>query len=165
MHAARIISVSFLLILGAIFPGSMEAQVVKYDHPMFDIGFEASPDWEETLHSYNGKVFEVTNPNNNMRVNLSYIAGCRNPQKHMKQLAGMEGMITPGKPYDTLLNEKKAVIMQGMCIEGKVPYRRLVIGIPGHEGLYLMEICCPEDCYANHKEKMQTILGTLHVGA
>lgn len=151
--------------MGIVIPGTMNGQLANYDHPMFDIGFEASPHWSQTLHDDNGKVFEVINPNNNLRINLSYVPGCRNVQKHMKHLAGLKGMITPEKAHDTVLNDKQALILQGMCIEGKEPYRRMVVGIPGHDGLYIMEICCPEACYAGHRERMQDILGTLHVGA
>ena len=154
----------FLLCMGMIFFQPLHGQKVEYKHPLFDIGFMASPSWEQELHDYNGKIFQVTNPNNNMRINLSFIPNCRNPQKHMKRMSGLKGLICQKGPYDTVLNNKKALIMRGMCLQGKEPFRRLVVGIPDHEGLYLIEFCCPEDCYVNHQSQLNTIMGSLKVG-
>lgn len=154
-----------LLSMGIILFQSLHGQVVEYKHPLFDVGFMASPSWEQELHDNNGKIFQVTNPNNNMRINLSFIPDCRNPQKYMKRISGMKGLICPNRPYDTLLNNKKAVIMSGMCLQAREPFRRLVIGIPDNAGLYLIEFCCPEDCYVNHQSRLHSIMGSIKVGA
>lgn len=63
--------------MGMIFLQSLHGQKVEYKHSLFDIGFMASPSWEQELHDYNGKIFQVTNPNNNMCINLSFIPNCR----------------------------------------------------------------------------------------
>lgn len=164
MHLYRIQHKILLFFFGMIFIQTMFGQMVEYKHPLYNIGFMASPSWEEEFHDYNGKVFQLTNPNNNMRVNLSFVPDCKNPQRYLKRMSGMKGLVYQKRPYDTLLNEKRAVMMKGMCLMGKKPFRRLVVGIPDHAGLYLMEICCPEDCYVNHQSQMHSILGSLRVG-
>ncbi len=154
-----------LFILGIIFFRPLFAQVEEYKHPLYDIGFTASPAWDRELHDDNGKVFEVTNPNNNMRVCLSYISDCRNPQRYMKRLSGLKGLIYADKPYDTILNNRRVVVLKGMCLQGKEPFRKMMVGIPDEHGLYLMEFACPEECYQNHRVQMRSIMGSLRVGA
>jgi len=149
--------------LGVLSLKPLHAQDVKYSHPLHKFSFEASPSWVQELHDFNGKVFEVTNPNNNMRIFMSFVPDCRNAKKHMKQLSAQKGLICSKKPFDTVLNERKAIMMQGTCLQEKEPFRRLLIGIPGDHGLYLMEISCPNECYINHKSRLHTILGSLRV--
>ncbi len=81
----------------------------------------------------------------------------------MKQISGLNGLVCLQKPFDTILNSKKAVMMHGTCLQGKEPFRQLLIGIPCSDGLYLMEISCPAECYINYKAKVNTILGSLRV--
>ena len=99
-----------------------------------------------------------------LRINLSFVPDCKNPQRYLRRMSGIKGLVSQKKPYDTLLNNKQAVIMKGMCLQGKEPFRRLVVGIPDEAGLYLMEICCPEECYVNHQSRMRSIIGSLRVG-
>lgn len=136
-----------------------------YQHPQYNIGFQAGPGWHQEMGQNGGDVFQVTNPNNNMRINLSYIPGCKNPEKYLKRMSGMKGMVDRNGIYDTILDDRKAVIMRGMYLEGKRPFRRMVIGFYALEGVYLFEMCCPEDCYINHREKMHTILESIRIGA
>jgi hypothetical protein len=98
-----------------------------------------------------------------MRILMSFVPDCRNVKKHMKSLSGKKGLICKHKPYDTILNQRKAFMMQGTCLQEKEPFQRLVVGIPGKDGLYLMEISCPVDCYVNHKSRVSDILGSLKV--
>lgn len=164
MRLHMIIQKILVICLGFIFIQTLHGQMVEYKHPLFDIGFKASPSWEEELHDYNGKVFQLTHPNNNMHINLSFVPDCKNPQRYLRRMSGIKGLVSQKKPYDTLLNDKHAVIMKGMCLQGKKPFRRLVVGIPDNAGLFLMEICCPEDCYLNHQSQMRSIIGSLRVG-
>lgn len=140
-------------------------QLVSYTHPRAAIGFMASPDWEEELLDDQGLVYEVTNPNHNMRVSLSFMPECRNPKKQMMQLSGLRGMMADGRPSDTILNGKQAFMLKGSCLNGRLPHFRLILGIPEDGGLYLLEICCPEECLANHQELVRSVLNTLTVGA
>jgi hypothetical protein len=151
------------LILG--FPNHSGAQSVTYSHPVYDMGFIASPSWENRLVEENGRVWQVVNPNRNMQVNLSFIKNCTNPGKELEMISGTQGLICEGRPYDTVLNNRKALIIKGVCVQGRAPFRRLMIGIPGDEGLYVMEICCPEECYASHRKDMLAIMDTFWVGA
>ena len=146
-----------------VLPKSLLAQEVPYSHPLYAISFEATPSWNQELHDYNGKVFELINPNNNMHIYLSFVPECRNAKKHMKRLSGKKGLVCQGRPYDTLLNEMEAVVMQGTCLQGKEPFRKMLIGIPGNNGLYLMEISCPNACFISHKARVQFILNSLKV--
>lgn len=161
MKTEKLIQVVFLLCLGIMGLSAAMAQDVKYSHPFHQFSFEASPHWNQEMHNYNGKVFELTNPNHNMKILMSFVPDCRNPKKHLKNLSGKEGLICNQKPYDTILNQRKAIVMMGTCLQEKEPFKRLVIGIPAKEGLYLMEICCPVECYIDHRSRMQDILGSL----
>jgi hypothetical protein len=163
MKTIKQIEFFLLLYLGILLAGPGMAQNVEYSHPLHQFSFEASPSWIQELHNYNGKVFEVTNPNNNMQILMSFVPDCRNVKKHMKSLSGRKGLICSNRPYDTTLNQRKAVILQGTCLQEKEPFNRLVIGIPGKDGLYLMEISCPVECYINHKSRVSSILNSLKV--
>ncbi len=163
MRSLKFIRLLVVFYLG-IFPiGSIFGQIVEYSHPLHAFSFAASPLWDQEFHNFNGKVFEVTNPNHNMKISMSFIPGCKNARKHMKQISGLSGLVCQQKPFDTILNSKKAVMMHGTCLQGKEPFRQLLIGIPCSDGLYLMEITCPAECYINHKAKVNTILGSLRV--
>jgi hypothetical protein len=74
-------------------------------------------------------------------------------------------MVCKERPYDTILNHRHAVMIKGICRQGNEPYRRVVVGIPANDGLYVMEICCPEECFASHQAEVSAILGSLRVGA
>lgn len=163
MKSVKLIQIFLLICLGIVQGNLLFAQEVEYSHPLHQISFEASPSWVQVLHNYNGKVFEVTSPNHNMKILLSFVPDCRNVKKHMKHLSGKKGLICQDKPYDTILNKRKAVMMQGTCLQGKEPFKRVVIGIPSDEGLYLMEISCPVECYLTHRSRLNSILGSLRV--
>lgn len=165
MKSVKVIPAKLLICLGLIQGSILLAQDVEYSHPLHQISFEASPSWVQELHDYNGKVFEVINPNHNMKILLSFVPDCRNAKQHMKLISGEEGLICQEKPYDTILNKRKAVMMKGTCLQGKEPFKRVVIGIPASEGLYLMEISCPAECYLNHTSQLKSILGSLKVEA
>ena len=152
-----------LLICVLLLPTSLLGQEVSYSHPLHNISFEATPSWDQKLHENNGKVFEVTNPNNNMHIYLSFVPECRNVKKHMKRISGRNGLVCQGRPHDSVLNQMEVVVMQGSCVQGKEPFRKMLIGIPGNNGLYLMEISCPNECYVNHKDQVQSILTSLKV--
>lgn len=165
MKYLKFIAICLLLGLGFFQTGSLLAQTVEYSHPLHQFSFEASPSWFQELHDYNGKVYEVNNPNHNMQILMSFVPDCRKVKKHMKTLSAKKGLICKDKPYDTILNQKKAIILQGTCLQEKEPFKRLVIGIPGEDGLYLMEISCPVECFKNHKSRVRSILGSLKVEA
>lgn len=137
----------------------------SYVHPLVDMRFTASPSWEKAIHHNNGQVFQAINPNRNMQVFMSYLPGCTHPRRQLHKLSGLRGLICQDPYYDTLLNGRKAWMMKGVSLQGKRPYRRMITGIPGKEGLYIIEICCPEECYARHREEMEAILGSLVVGS
>lgn len=152
-----------VLCLGILSMESIYGQRVEYTHPDYTFSFAASPLWEQEFHDFNGKVFEVTNPNHNMTISMSFIPDCKNARKQMKLISGLSGLVCIQKPYDTILNSKKAVMMHGTCLQGKESFQQLLIGIPCSDGLYLMQISCPSECYINHKAKVNTILGSLRV--
>lgn len=147
--------------MGLFMTGLLYGQGVVYRHPLYEFSFEASPSWNQVLHNYNGKVFEVTNPNHNMRISMSFVPGCKNARKHLRELSGQDGLICLQKPKDTILSRRKVVLMQGACVKEKEAYRRMLIGIPGNEGLYMMEISCPAECYLHHKAELNSILSSL----
>ncbi len=163
MRSVKVIKLIVAFCFGIIPMGTIHGQDVEYSHPLYEFSFEASPFWDQELHNYNGKVFEVINPNHNMRICMSFIPDCKNVRRHMKHLSGLNGLVCLQKPYDTILNNKKAVLMQGTCLQEKEPFRRFLIGIPGSDGLYLMEISCPAECYINHRSKLNSILASLRV--
>ena len=165
MRSLKFIQLLVAFCLGISPVGSIYGQIVEYSHPLCAFSFAASPLWDQELHDYNGKVFEVTNPNHNMKISMSFIPGCKNARKHMKQISGLSGLVCQQKPYDTILNSKKAVMMQGTCLKGKEPFRQLLIGIPGSDGMYLMKISCPSECYINHQTKVNNILKSLRIEA
>jgi hypothetical protein len=157
-----------VVLLGLILAGSasaLEAQPASYAHPMYEMRFTASSNWVKELHENNGQVLRVVHPNRNLQVFLSYLSGCGRPEQQLKEISGQRGLICQDQSFDTVLNGRKALLMRGVCVQGKRPYRRMITGIQGKEGLYIMEICCPEECFASHREEMEAILGSLEVGS
>jgi hypothetical protein len=167
----RIMKVQFnvglcLILMGLANPQILlMGQLATYTHPICEFEFSASPGWEQCLYPDNGQVYRVVNPNRNMQIFLSFIPECDNPVKEMKKLSGRTGLICKQKPYDTIINDRQAFLLKGNCVQGRKPYRRLVLGIPGNNGLYVMEICCPEECYSSHRDEIYSLLGTVHTGA
>ncbi len=143
----------------------LDAQEASYVHPIYPFGFEAGPHWEEALSGLDGKVLQLTNPNRNVVVVLRFIPGADQPEKAMETLSGLNGLICTGGLCDTLLNGRSALLLRGVCLQGRKPFRRLIAGIPVEHGLYVMEICCPEECYTYHRDQMQALLGSLKVGS
>ena len=147
------------------FGPALAAQPTSYVHPLFEMRFTASSSWEKELRQNGEQVFRVVNPNRNLQVFLRYLPGCTRPEQQLKLISGQRGLICQDDSYDTVLNGRKALLMRGVCLQGKKPYRRMITGIQGKEGLYIMEICCPEECFAGHRKEMEAILGSLEVGS
>ena len=159
---------TYLLLTAALIFFALQplcGQKVTYSHPLAEMGFQASPRWDQELIQENGEVYEVTHPNHNIRIRLRFIPDCRNPRKEMRRQSGLKGLVNGKRASDTVLNDKKAFLLRGMCLQDQLPYFRLMVGIPEDGGLYLLEICCPEDCYSSHRELVRDVLGTLTVGA
>jgi len=152
-----------LLAFVFIFPG-LYAQVERYQHPVYDISFEASPNWKEKPQDAESQYYSVVNPNHNMEISLRYIPDCRRPEKYMRRMSGLKGLVCHRGAYDTILNHQKAVVMSGNGLEGRESYSTIIIGFPKDNGLYLMEISCPENCTAVHLKRVRTILQTVRIG-
>ncbi|MGW8314468.1 MAG: hypothetical protein ACWGNV_02620 [Bacteroidales bacterium] len=144
---------------------TLTAQTATYSHPLYQMSFTASSFWNEELSQSNGQLLRVVNPNRNMEVTLSYFPGCTHPKKQLQKISGQCGLICQNASFDTLLNGRKSVLLRGVCLQGRESYRRMITGIPGKDGLYVMQICCPEECYASHRKEMEAILNSLSVGS
>jgi len=143
----------------------MKAQTASYTHPVYEMHFTASASWEQKLSRDHPEVLRVTNRNRNMEVFLSFFPGCTQPEEQLRKISGQRGLICQDDPFDTVLNGRHSVLMRGVCLQGRRPFHRMITGIPGKDGLYVMEICCPEECYASHRKEMESILGSLVVGS
>lgn len=143
---------------------NVHSQGELYHHPLYEISFEATPNWTEEPREANENSYSVVNPNHNMVISLGYVPGCKRPLKYMRKLSGFKGLVCLRNGYDTILNGQEAVIFYGNCLEVRESFLKMVIGFPTKEGLYLMEISCPENCQAHHRQKLQAILNTVRVG-
>ncbi len=152
------------VVIVLFFAVALHAQEERYHHPVYEISFEATPNWTEHFPDTNDKGYSFVNPNNNMMISLEYVPGVKRPRKYMKNLSGFKGLVSPRGGYDTILNDQEALIFCGNCLESRVSFSTMVIGFPTHDGLYLMEISCPENCQAIHSQKLQNILNTVRVG-
>lgn len=146
------------------FSSALYAQGERYQHPDYDISFEASPNWTENCQDTESWDYCVVHPNHNMEISLRYIPDCRRPEKYMKRLSGLKGLVCHRGGYDTILNDQEAVLMTGNCLEGRESYSTMLIGFPKDKGLYFMEISCPDNCTAVHRKRVRTILQTVHIG-
>ena len=165
MNKALWSGISILILTGFMVNGKSQDQNARYKHPQYDISFEATPNWDQEYGDFNGKVFRVTHPNKNMSISLSFVPGCRNPEGYLRRIYGLEGLACKKKQFDTLLNDYAAVVMRGHCLEGREPFTRMVVGFPREKGLYLMDISCPEDCDAVHRQSVREILSSVRIGA
>jgi hypothetical protein len=165
MKTDRTILFPLIIITGLFITMQAAGQAVRYKHPHQEISFEASPNWVQELQDHNGEEYWVTHPNQNMQIGLSFVPDCRHPYRYMRRISGLQGMVCPRDHFDTILNDHRAVLIRGECIQGKEPFRKMLIGFPFDNGLYLVEICCPAECYMVHKERVKSILGTIRVGA
>ena len=155
---------SLFLLCMLLCPAAMFCQGEKYEHPVYDISFEASPNWTENFGDSDGLAYSMIHPNHNMEISLAYVADCKRPEKYMRRLSGLNGLVCKRGGYDTLLNDREALVMKGNCLEGRESYSTMVIGFPIDNGLYLMEISCPENCTPFHLERLKPILKSVRVG-
>jgi hypothetical protein len=155
----------FLLVMVILlFAVVVYSQEERYFHPVYEISFEATPNWTEYFPDTNDKGYSLVNPNNNMVISLAYVPGVKRPKKYMKSLSGFKGLVSPRGGYDTILNDQEALILCGNCLESRESFSTMVIGFPTQDGLYIMEISCPENCQAVHRQRLQNILNTVRVG-
>ena len=155
----------FVLVVAALLaPFSLQSQGERYHHPVYDISFVATSNWTEQLNGSGPGTYSVVNPNRNMVISLAYIPDCRRPMKYLKKLSGFKGMACKRDGYDTILNEQDALIVCGNSLEVRESYTSMVIGFPSGKGLYLMEIKCPDNCQAAHKQTLKSILETVRIG-
>lgn len=153
-----------LLVCALLIPASIHSQGERYQHPLYEISFEATPNWTEQSPAANDERYSVINPNHNMVISLGYVADCKRPLKYMKKLSGFKGLVCFREGYDTILNGQDALIFYGNCLEIRESFSTMVIGFPTKEGLYLMEISCPENCQSHHRQKLQAILNSVRIG-
>lgn len=154
-----------LLLATLLIPVEIMSQAERYQHPDYEISFEASPNWSASYLENTGGVYELINPNQNMVVRLDFIPDCKRPRKYLKNLSGLKGLASLRGNYDTVLNDHEALILCGNCLEFRESFSTMVIGFPTSDGLYLMEITCPDKCQAFHREKLQSILKTIEIGS
>jgi len=140
------------------------AQQERYQHPDYDISFEASPNWIENSQDSKNPEYFVVHPNHNMEISLRFIPDCKRPKKYMRHLSGLKGLICFREGFDTVLNQQKALVMTGNCIEDREAYSNMLIGFPSDKGLFLMEISCPDNCTADHRKRLRGILQTVRIG-
>lgn len=156
----------FILSLIALFYAvDIMSQTERYQHPEYEISFEASPNWAVSFSESAGTTYEFINPNNNMVISLDYVPDCKRPRKYLRDLSGLKGLVSMRGRYDTVLNDNEAIILCGNCLEIRESFSAIVIGFPSSEGLFLMEITCPENCQASHQKRLKSILKTVQIGS
>lgn len=153
-----------LIICGILLPLGLQSQGERYHHPVYDISFEASPNWTGKYVREGGSSYALINPNQNMVISMDYVPECNNPMKYLRKLSGLKGLVCLRDGYDTVLNDQEALIMYGNCLQSRESYSSVVIAFPSNGGLYLMQISCPEECKAHHQQKLQSILKTVRIG-
>lgn len=153
-----------LFLASLFFPMGLLSQGERYQHPDYDISFEASPNWTENCQGFEVREYCIVHPNHNMEISLRYIADCRRPQKYMRHLSALAGLVCHRGGFDTILNDQNAVVMSGNCLEGRESYSTMMIGFPKGNGLYLMEISSPDNCTADHRKRLIAILNTVRIG-
>lgn len=154
-----ILFISVLLI-----PLGLQSQGERYQHPVYDISFEATPNWTVNYAQEDGSSYALINPNSNMVISMDYVPACKNPMKYLKNLSGIKGLVCLREGFDTVLNDQEALIMYGNCLQARESFSSMVIGFPCNGGLYLMQISCPEECAMHHQQKLQLILKTVRIG-
>jgi len=142
----------------------LHSQGELYQHPAYDISFKATPNWIVSYQDSESKGYSAVHPNHNMEISLGYVPGCKRPVRYMRRLSGLKGLVCHRGEYDTILNNQEAMVMTGNCLEGRESYSTMVIGFPTDNGLYLMEISCPEDCTPTHRARVKSILKTVRIG-
>ncbi len=147
-----------------LLPVDLQSQGERYHHPVYEISFESTPNWTEQFRDTEKGGYSVINPNHNMVISLGYVPGCKRPLKCMRKLSGIKGLVCLRDGYDTILNDQEALIMFGNCLKFRESFSTMLIGFPSNEGLYLMEISCPENCQAVHRQQLQAILKSIRVG-
>lgn len=152
------------LIAAMLVPLGLQSQGARYEHPVYDFSFEATPNWTEHFKVNHSAVYSVVNPNHNMEISITYVPECKKPRKYMKKLSGLKGLVCKRDGYDTILNDYEALVFYGNCLKYRDSFTTMVLGFPVGEGLYIMEINCPENCHIAHRKKLQSILSTIRIG-
>ena len=56
-----------------LIPVGLQSQGERYQHPVYEISFEASPNWTEHFPDTDDAQYSVINPNHNMMISLGYV--------------------------------------------------------------------------------------------
>jgi len=89
-----------LVVVVLFFTAALYSQEERYHHPVYEISFEATPNWTEHFPDTSDKGYSFIHPNNNMVISLAYISGVKRPRKYMKSLSGFKGLACPRGGYD-----------------------------------------------------------------
>jgi len=76
-----------LFLATLLLPMGLLSQGERYQHPVYDISFKASPNWTENCKSTEVAEYCVVHPNNNMEISLKYVPDCRRPEKYMRRIS------------------------------------------------------------------------------
>lgn len=137
------------------------AQQVIYSRPDCGVSFIVPPGWEEALAVSQGSGILLVHPNGNMEISIFLIPECKEPAECMGWISGSMGLVCPAGHFDTLLNGRRTLLFRGMFTRNRRPYRCLIAGIPCNNGLCIMRVECPEDCFTGHRSMIGQILASL----
>lgn len=153
-----IFSVLVLLSLSCALQAQNE---IVYQHPTLGIQFSASPYWSMVNHAGGGLEYELVNKNNNMHVKMWLSDTDKSVVDFLRSEVCENGMISDEGIFVMDLDDHVAYGICANCSEMRRPQKMMLIAMPSDEGLYLIRFKCPEECYSEHKEKIQKLLSTI----
>lgn len=163
MKRATILLATFLFML-SLSPELLGQDEIVYRHPELGIQFTASPNWTKVSRLDDRTGYEFVNLNNNMNVRMWYSVTEIPVLEYLRSTICKEGRVSPDGPFSLVIDNREAYGISANCTEMRKPFQVMLIALPTADGMYLLRIKCPEDCYTEHKKQIDELLGSISLG-
>jgi hypothetical protein len=139
-----------------------------YRHPTLDFEFEAPSGWKNVRHPEDGLIYEMKDPESGLRVMLWLTTTEQDCPGYLEKMADMKGYRAE-TPAERRIGTSDGWIIETVGdIYGKLSQVMLAGvarpgGYPEENALYIVQIWCPEEEYAQLKRQMTEILASVKV--
>lgn len=163
------IHVSIIIVFLLIASQSKAQSDQIYTHPILNIQFVAPSGWEQLPRPEDRLIYEIVDPDRTVHVVLWYTETMQDAPGYMKKMAGMKDLLYDGEPEELRVDGREAWRLDTSGPNEQRPIRLLLavihhekpISHADHNALFVIQIWCPEEFYAQKKQQMEKILKSI----
>ncbi len=137
-----------------------------YKHPSLNIQLRAAENWKHIPRPEDRLIYEITDAESVVHVLMWYTETEQNGSAYIKKMAGMKDLVYQGEPTKGKINNRDAWVLDATCCMNESPVRVVLVAIPyetDKEALFITQIWCPEDKFAEKEQKMEDIIYSLEI--